>query len=53
MSRQAEVSNRGRPLGRGAIASLAGVGILLASVFQNTESVRFQSFFLKFAGPLG
>jgi uncharacterized integral membrane protein len=52
MSQQAEVSQSGRKLGGGAIASLTGLGVLLIFVIQNTEDVEFQFLFLKFTWPM-
>jgi uncharacterized integral membrane protein len=42
----------GRRLGGGAIASLAGVGVLLVFILQNTEDVKFDFLFLSFVWPL-
>jgi len=39
-------------LGAGAIASLVGVGLLLAFMIQNTERVTVQFLFWSFAWPL-
>ena len=52
MSQKAEVSEGGRKLGGGAIASLTGMGVLLIFVFQNTEDVRFQFLFVEFTWPM-
>ena len=42
----------GRRLGGGAIASLAGVGLLVIFMIQNTESVRLDFLFWSFTWPL-
>jgi len=42
----------GRRLGGGAIASLAGVGLLAIFMFQNTESVRLDFLFWSFTWPV-
>jgi len=42
----------GRRLGGGAIASLAGVGLLGIFMFQNTEDVRLDFLFWHFTWPL-
>ena len=42
----------GRKLGGGAIASLAGVGVLFIFIVQNTEDVNFDFLFLSFTWPL-
>jgi uncharacterized integral membrane protein len=52
MSQETEVSQRGRRLGAGAIASLTGVGVLLVFILQNTEDVKFQFLFLDFTWPM-
>lgn len=52
MSQQTEVSNGGRKLSGGAIASFSGLGVLLVFVIQNTEDVRFKFLFLEFTWPL-
>jgi uncharacterized integral membrane protein len=41
-----------RKLGGGAIASLAGLGVLVIFVLQNTADVRFHFLFLDFTWPL-
>lgn len=43
---------RGRQLSGGAIASLAGVGVLLIFIVQNTEDVRFDFLSFSFTWPL-
>lgn len=52
MSQQGEGPEGGRALGAGAVASLAGVAILLVFVVQNTEDVRFHFLVLDFTWPL-
>jgi uncharacterized integral membrane protein len=42
----------GRRLGGGAIASLAGVGLLVVFMIQNTESVKLDFLFWSFTWPL-
>ena len=42
----------GRQLGGGAIASLAGVGLLVIFMLQNTEDVRLDFLFWHFTWPL-
>jgi uncharacterized integral membrane protein len=42
----------GRRLGGGAIASLAGVGLLAIFMLQNTQSVRLDFLFWHFTWPL-
>ena len=39
-------------IGGGAIASLLGVGLLLAFILQNTEDVRLDFLFWEFTWPL-
>ena len=39
-------------LGGGAIATLAGGGVLLIFILQNTEDVKFNFLFLDFTWPL-
>jgi len=41
-----------RQLSGGAIASLAGVAVLLIFIVQNTEDVRFDFLFFNFTWPL-
>ncbi len=41
-----------RRLGRGAIASLGGIAVLLVFIVQNTQDVRFDFLFLSFTWPL-
>jgi uncharacterized integral membrane protein len=43
---------QGRRLGGGAIASLTGVGFLLAFMLQNTEKARLDFLFWSFTWPL-
>lgn len=45
-------ATQGRRLGGGAIASLVGVGLLLAFMIQNTEDVRLDFLFWSFTWPL-
>ncbi len=45
-------SGRGRRISGGAIASLTGVGLLLAFMLQNTEDVRLDFLFWHFTWPL-
>jgi uncharacterized integral membrane protein len=52
MSQQTEVSDGGRKLSGGAVASLSGLGVLVVFVIQNTEDVRFKFLFLEFTWPL-
>jgi uncharacterized integral membrane protein len=52
MSQQGAAKQGSRQLGGGAIASLAGVGVLLIFIIQNTEDVRFDFLFLSFTWPL-
>jgi len=47
-----DVQPDGRRLGGGAIASIAGGGILLIFILQNTEDVRFHFLTLDFTWPL-
>jgi uncharacterized integral membrane protein len=42
----------GNKLGGGAIASIAGVGVLAIFIVQNTEDVRFDFLWLNFTWPL-
>ncbi len=52
MSEQSAVSEEGRKLSGGVIASLSGLGVLLVFIFQNTEDVRFRFLFLEFTWPM-
>ena len=52
MSQQGTARSRGRQLSGGAIASLAGVGVLLIFIVQNTEDVRFDFLSFSFTWPL-
>jgi uncharacterized integral membrane protein len=52
MSQQGEVKQEGRRLGGGAIASLAGLGVLLVFVIQNRQNVRIDFLFWSFTWPL-
>lgn len=45
-------SGQGRRISGGAIASLTGVGLLLAFMLQNTEDVRLDFLFWHFTWPL-
>ena len=45
-------SGQGRRISGGAIASLTGVGLLLAFMLQNTEEVRLDFLFWSFTWPL-
>ena len=45
-------SGDGRRLSGGAIASLAGVGLLIVFMVQNTEDVELNFLFWDFTGPL-
>ena len=47
-----DVQPDGRRLGGGAIASIAGGGILLIFILQNTEDVKFHFLTLDFTWPL-
>ena len=47
-----EAGGEGRQLSGGAIASLAGVGLLLIFMIQNTERVTLQFLFWQFTWPL-
>jgi uncharacterized integral membrane protein len=52
MSQRGTARSGGRQLGGGAIASLAGVGVLLIFIVQNTEDVRFDFLSFSFTWPL-
>ena len=52
MSEQGATEQAGRRLGAGAIASLAGLAVLLIFVIQNTQDVRFHFLWLNFTWPL-
>jgi uncharacterized integral membrane protein len=52
MSQRGTTRSGRRQLSGGAIASLAGVGVLLIFIVQNTEDVRFDFLFLNFTWPL-
>ncbi|MEZ5117708.1 MAG: LapA family protein [Candidatus Nanopelagicales bacterium] len=52
MSQQSEPAKDGRSLGLGAIASIAGLGVLVIFILQNTESVEFKFLVLTFTWPL-
>jgi uncharacterized integral membrane protein len=52
MNQQGTARSRGRQLSGGAIASLAGVGVLLIFIVQNTEDVRFDFLTFSFTWPL-
>ena len=47
-----DVQPDGRRLGGGAIASIAGGGVLLIFILQNTEDVRFHFLTFDFTWPL-
>ena len=47
-----DVQPDGRRLGGGAIASIAGGGVLLIFILQNTEQIRFHFLTLDFTWPL-
>ena len=52
MSQQVESKQAGRRLGGGAIASLAGLAVLLIFVIQNRQKVRFHFLTVTFIWPL-
>ena len=52
MSRQGTARSARRQLSGGVIASLAGVGVLLLFIVQNTEDVRFDFLTFSFTWPL-
>jgi len=52
MTQEGEVQQEGRRLGGGAIASLAGLAVLVIFVIQNTEDVQFRFLVLTFTWPL-
>jgi uncharacterized integral membrane protein len=52
MSQRGTTRSGRRQLSGGAIASLAGVGVLLIFIVQNTEDVRFDFLFFNFTWPL-
>jgi hypothetical protein len=52
MSQQTDVTQEGRRLGGGAIASLSGLAVLIIFIVQNTQDVAFQFLFLSFTWPL-
>ena len=52
MSQQVETKQAGRRLGGGAIASLAGLAVLVIFVIQNREKVKFHFLFWGFIWPL-
>lgn len=52
MSQQVPAQPGGRQLSGGVIAALAGGGVLLIFVLQNTEDVRFDFLFWHFTWPL-
>ena len=52
MHQQVEAKQAGRRLGGGAIASLAGLAVLLIFVIQNREDVRFHFLSVSFIWPL-
>lgn len=52
MSQRGTTRSGRRQLSGGAIASLAGVAVLLIFIVQNTEDVRFDFLFFNFTWPL-
>ena len=52
MTQQGEANQARRRLGGGAIASLAGLAVLLIFIIQNREDVKFHFLFLNFIWPL-
>jgi uncharacterized integral membrane protein len=52
MSQQGQVTQVGRRLGGGAIASICGLAVLLIFIIQNRQDVRFHFLFLSFTWPL-
>jgi len=52
MSQQVDANQAGRRFGGGAIASLAGLAVLLIFVIQNRGDVRFHFFSVSFVWPL-
>jgi uncharacterized integral membrane protein len=52
MAEKSDVQSDSRRLGGGAIASLAGLTVLLIFVIQNTAVVEFRFLFLRFSWPL-
>ena len=52
MTQQGEAQQARRRLGGGAIASLAGLAVLLIFIIQNREDVKFHFLFLNFIWPL-
>lgn len=52
MTQQGDVAPAGRRLGGGAIASLAGLGVLLVFVIQNRQDVRFHFLAWTFSWPV-
>jgi uncharacterized integral membrane protein len=55
MTQEGPVTNAddsGRRLGGGAIASIAGVGLLLVFMIQNTDDVRLDFLFWHFTWPV-
>ena len=52
MTQQGEVTQSGRRLGGGAIASLSGLAVLLIFIVQNRENVKVHFLFLDFTWPL-
>jgi len=52
MSQQVESKQAGRRIGGGAIASLAGLAVLIIFVIQNREDVRFHFLTVSFIWPL-
>jgi uncharacterized integral membrane protein len=47
-----ESPQSGNKASGGAVASLAGLGVLLIFVIQNTEDVKFKFLFIDFTWPL-
>jgi uncharacterized integral membrane protein len=52
MTDNADAQSDGRRLGAGAIASLAGLAVLLIFIIQNRGDVEFRFLFLSFSWPL-
>src|SRR5262245_54208273 len=52
MSQQGEVTQEGRRLSGGAIASLFGLAVLLIFIIQNKQDVRFHFLWFNFTWPL-
>jgi uncharacterized integral membrane protein len=52
MSQPGDVTQEGRRMGAGAIASLSGLAVLLIFILQNTQDVEFTFLFWSFVWPL-